>query len=249
MSRILIVGAGGVAAPFAIALTAALRGSDRKPIVRVCDDDVVERSNLHRQILFEASDVGSSKVLRFAQRMRERCEGLHVEVVEDRFTPDTVDTLLLGVDLVVDASDNFPTRFLIADASYLAKLPVIHAAAVRWTATVLASAPRGRPCYRCLFEDLPAGDAPDCATAGVLGPVCGVAGGIAAQLALAWLGGVIKGGEIHTYDGATDRLRVVPFRPRPDCALCGDAASIRTIASFRYASGEYDAPDECVASV
>src|SRR6185369_8073681 len=113
----------------------------------------------------------------------KRRAGLSVEVVRGRALPSTAAELVSRVDAVVDATDNFPTRFLLADACRLARVPVVHAAAVRWIGTVVSTASEGRPCYRCLFEDLP-GDAPDCQTAGIVGPVCGVVGGIAAEMAL-----------------------------------------------------------------
>jgi molybdopterin/thiamine biosynthesis adenylyltransferase len=102
----------------------------------------------------------------------------------------------------------------------------------------MAAAPEGAPCYRCLFEDLPSGDAPDCATAGVMGPVCGVSGAVAADLALRVLSrGALSSpyGFIVTYDGRTDRLRKVPVRPRPDCELCGASPTIEVLDEDRYA--------------
>jgi len=138
-------------------------------------------------------------------------------------------------DVVVDATDNFASRFLLADACHLASVPVVHAAAVRTHATVLTVGPLGAPCYRCVFEDLPEGPAPDCATAGVLGPVCGVAGAVAADRALALLAGKGVAGDLVTYEGPADRLRRLRVRGRSDCALCGEAPLIRAIEAERYA--------------
>src|SRR5439155_1305146 len=108
--------------------------------------------------------------------------------------------------VVVDATDNFASRFLIADACALAGVPVVHAAAIRWNATVLAVAASGKPCYRCVFEDLPKGANLDCATGGIVGPVCGVAGAVAADRALATLRGKMSHfGAIVTFDGRRDR--------------------------------------------
>jgi molybdopterin/thiamine biosynthesis adenylyltransferase len=116
-------------------------------------------------------------------------------------------------------------------------VPIVHAAAIRWRATVLAAVPSGRPCYRCLFEDLPAEAAPDCGTAGVVGPVCGVAGALAADRAVRLLAGdTSAAGIITTYDGLRGALRDVAVRPRPDCALCGDAPVIAAIDAARYAA-------------
>jgi adenylyltransferase/sulfurtransferase len=230
-ATILLVGAGGIGAPFA--LTLAQAGASLR--VLVADDDVVELSNLHRQILYSRADVGRPKLDALTDALAEAAPGITVEAVRSRILPDNAVELAARADVVVDATDNFATRFLVADACVLAQRPVVHAAAVRWTATVLAAPPGGGPCYRCLFEDLPTGPAPDCATAGVVGPICGVAGAVAADLALRILDGDRAAfGEVYTYDGRRDRLRRVALRPRADCSLCGKARSITTIDADRY---------------
>jgi adenylyltransferase/sulfurtransferase len=232
---VVLVGAGGIGAPAAIALIA---GGVRA--LRVADDDRVERSNLHRQILFGDGDVGRPKLDAFAAALARRAPDVTVELHRGRALPHTVNAIIAGASVVIDATDNFASRFLLADACALAGVPVVHAAAVRWSATVMAVAPRGRPCYRCLFEDLPEGDAPDCASAGVVGPVCGVAGALAADRALRVLAGDASAyGEIATYDGRRDVLRAVPVRARPGCALC-DARSITDLDTSRYLANTCD---------
>ncbi|HEY4122358.1 MAG TPA: ThiF family adenylyltransferase, partial [Byssovorax sp.] len=177
--RVVLVGAGGIGAPAALAL--ALGGVRALTVV---DDDRVELTNLHRQILFTEADVGRDKVDAFADALAARAPDLSIERVRGRALPHTTGAIVDGAAVVIDATDNFASRFLLADACRLAGVPVVHAAAVRLVATVMASRGDGAPCYRCLFEDLPSGDAPDCATAGVVGPVCGVAGALAADRAL-----------------------------------------------------------------
>ena len=236
---VLLVGAGGIGAPAALALAA---GGARA--IRVVDDDRVELTNLHRQILFSEADVGRPKLEAFAAALGRRSPGVRIEPRPGRFLPATAAGLLEGVAVVVDATDNFASRFLIADACHLAAVPVVHAAAIRWRATVMAAPPAGRPCYRCLFEDLPAGPAPDCATAGVVGPVCGVAGALAADRALAVLAGRAPPyGLIATYDGRTDRLRAIAVPPRAGCPLCGDAATIASLDAARYVAAACDTTD------
>jgi molybdopterin/thiamine biosynthesis adenylyltransferase len=135
---------------------------------------------------------------------------------------------------VVDATDNFASRFLLADACFLAGVPIVHAAAIRWTGTVVCTGPKGAPCYRCLFEDLPE-TAPDCATAGIVGPVCGVVGGVAAEMALlAASGNARLFGRIVTFDGSTDQLRNIPIASRSDCSLCGREPTIVDLVETRY---------------
>lgn len=228
---VLLVGAGGIGAPVGWAL-----GLGGLPALDVADDDRVEIGNLHRQILFADDDVGRPKLDAFAERLRARFPRLAVGLHRTRATPETAASLVAGRAVVVDATDNFATRFLLADACHLAGVAVVHAAAIRWRATVLTALPEGRPCYRCLFEAPPSGAAPDCATAGVLGPVCGVAGAIAADHALGVLRG--RGGEVAgrivTFDGLRDRLREVRVASRGDCALCGREPSIRSLDAERY---------------
>jgi molybdopterin/thiamine biosynthesis adenylyltransferase len=228
-TRILLVGTGGVGAPCAIALAEAGVGA-----LRIADDDVVELTNLHRQLLFSEADVGTSKPEAARRSLLRRRPDLDVQVFEGRATPDTVFELLRNVDVVVDATDNFATRFLLADACHLSAVPVVHAAAVRWVGTVMSVRQQGAPCYRCLFEDLP-GEAPDCATAGIVGPVCGVIGGIAAEMALALAQGSTRfSAKIATFDGQRDQLRLVEVAARASCALCGPHATIRDLVETRY---------------
>lgn len=226
------MGAGGIGAPAAIALVA---GGIRDFLV--ADDDLVEETNLHRQILFDDADVGRPKVAAFCRAI-ERISGgaARAEARHGRALPDNVVDLVGEADVVLDATDNFATRFLLADAARIARRPVVHAAAVRLHATVMASPAEGGPCYRCVFEDLPEGDAIDCATGGILGPVCGVSGALAAELVLRILGLVSRPayGFLYTFDAATDRLRTVAVRARADCPLCGDKPSLVTIDEARY---------------
>ena len=126
------------------------------------------------------------------------------------------------------------SRFLLADACALAGVAVVHAAAIRWNATVLTVGASARPCYRCLFEEPPAEGAPDCATAGVAGPVCGVSGAIAADRALRLLAGDTTAASVMvTFDGLRDRLRAIPIPPRRTCPLCGERRTIRVMDAPR----------------
>lgn len=233
--RVLVIGAGGIGAPLALAL---VRAGVRA--FRVADDDRVELSNLHRQVLYREADVGRPKLEAFAAALERLAPEVEVELARTRFLPHVAEELLARVDVVVDATDNFASRFLIADACKMHQLPVVHAAAVRWTATVMAASPSGGPCYRCLFEDLPTGDVPDCATAGVVGPVCGVSGALAAELALRVLRRRREDdvpspyGFIHTFDGRTDRLRTVAVKARPTCPLCGESPTVVDLDEARY---------------
>jgi molybdopterin/thiamine biosynthesis adenylyltransferase len=172
---------------------------------------------LHRQLLFEESDVGEPKLDAAKRSLERRKPGLSIELFRGRALPDTAYALAQNADVVVDATDNFASRFLLADACHLAEKPIVHAAAVRWIGTVVSTGARGAPCYRCLFEDLPAS---------------------AAEMAIAAaLGDARLLGRIATFDGRTDELRLLTVPRRQDCDLCGHAPTIVDLAETRYTGG------------
>jgi len=230
-ARALIVGVGGLGCPAAIALARA-----GVAVLGLCDDDVVERNNLHRQILFDDADVGKSKVQVAARALKVRSADLEVRTHAHRLLPENAIELVRKYDVVLEGSDNFATKFLTADACALAGVPVVHASAVRWIGTVMAVSPGGRPCYRCLFEDVPSGDVPNCSEAGVMGPVVGIVAAIQVDLALALVAGEAVAGEVVTFDGRSDEVRRRSFLPRAGCPLCGISSRIRGIDPDAYAS-------------
>jgi molybdopterin/thiamine biosynthesis adenylyltransferase len=228
----LVVGVGGLGCPAALALARAGVGR-----VVLADDDVVDETNLHRQILFFDGDVGSDKLdaaRRGLVRLGARPE--QIELVRSRMLPDNARELARSVDVVVEGADNFATKFLCADACHLEQRPVVHGAGVRWRATAFCVAPGGAPCYRCVFEDVPAAEsAPNCAEAGVMAPVVGFAGALLADLALSVLAGdATCFGSIYTFDGRRDRLRQVPMVARSGCPLCGQSPKIFDTDETRY---------------
>ena len=211
-TRALIVGAGGLGGPLAFALGGA------KLELTIVDHDLVEVSNLHRQIQFTAADIGQPKATRLAGAVVAR--GGTARGVVAKWLTATADELGADCDLIVDASDDPDTKFGIADWAVANGRSYVIASALRYGGNVFGGAP-GVACYRCLFED-PV-DAPTCAEAGVLGPVVGAIGGVAAAIAL----GLVAND--RTYAGALfafDDLRkvaeprVVRFGPRADCPAC-----------------------------
>lgn len=226
-----MIGAGGLGCPALLALVRAGVGH-----VAIADDDQVEETNLHRQILFSAADIGRDKLdAACAALAREASAWQRVTPIRTRLLPENARRLVRDYDVVLEGADNFATKFLCADACRLEGRPVVHGAAVRFRATVWSVAPLGRPCYRCLFEDVPPSDAAlTCAEAGVLGPVVGFAGALMADLALDALAGTARTGCLYSYDGLRDQLREVPVASRPACPLCGERPTISRLEELCY---------------
>jgi molybdopterin/thiamine biosynthesis adenylyltransferase len=193
---------------------------------------------LHRQILFTESDadVRSPKVDAAARALCAIAPSVELRFHKVRLLPHGALDLVGQYDVVLEGADNYATKFLAADACGLAGVRVVHAAAVRWVATALAVGARGRPCYRCLFEDVPAEGGEGCAQAGVMGPVVGIIAAAQADLALAMIDGAPVEGQLVTFDGRTDTLRRRPIAPRGDCLLCGRQPRIRNIEAQAYVS-------------
>jgi molybdopterin/thiamine biosynthesis adenylyltransferase len=228
--RALVVGIGGLGCPAAMVLARA----GIVDTIGIADDDEVDITNLHRQILFREEDIGKPKVAAAVDRLRAFAPKTTFVAHETRLLPPNAVELVTAYDVVLEGSDNFPTKFLAADACLLAKRPIVHAAAVRWHGTALAVGPEGGPCYRCLFEDVPRENTPNCAEAGVVGPMVGVVAAAQADLALAVLRGEDVFGTLFTFDGKTLAARRHRIPSRASCALCGSARRFHSIEASRY---------------
>ena len=231
----LLIGAGGLGCATALGLGAAGVGR-----IGVVDDDVVDESNLHRQVLHRDHRIGQRKTASLGAELAERFPDLVVVAHEGRFTPANAARLLDGYDVLVDGSDNLTTKFLANDAAVLAGKPLVHAAAVGTVGQLLSVPAGGRPCYRCLFEELPPpdADAPSCAEAGVLGPVPGVLGALQAAEAVRFLRGQAPAfaGQLLQYDAVAFTLRAAKFGRNATCRVCGTAPSIRALEPGAYAA-------------
>lgn len=241
--RVLVVGVGGLGCASLAALAAY-------PVGRwvLVDEDEVDETNLHRQVLYGEADVGRSKLDAAHDALVVR--GVHssrIELRSGRVLPDNARSWFADVDLVIEGADNYATKFLVADACHLEGKPVVHGAAVGWNATVFAVAATGKPCYRCLFEDLPTGPAGSCDSVGVLGPVVGIAGALMADQALRCLSGQRIGGVLHTLDGKSARLRAIDVSARGSCPLCGNQPSVTSTPWERYTAATCDVPTACDA--
>ncbi|HSD16584.1 MAG TPA: molybdopterin-synthase adenylyltransferase MoeB [Thermomonas sp.] len=221
-SRVLLVGAGGLGSPAAYYLAAAGVGT-----LRIADDDVVDRSNLQRQILHAEARIGTPKVESAAVALSALNPRTRIEAVRERVTAGNVERLLDGVDVVVDGADNFPARYLLNDACVKLAKPLVYGAVHRFEgqASVFdAGRQRGvAPCYRCLFPEPPPPDAaPNCAEAGVLGVLPGVIGLLQATEALKLLLGIGEPlrGRLLQFDALAMRFRETRLSPDPHCPVC-----------------------------
>lgn len=229
-ARVLLVGVGGLGCPAALALARAGVAT-----LGIADDDEVDHSNLHRQVLFTEQDIGRPKADVARERLQAMAPSLEVVVHGTRLLPSNAAALCAAYDVVVEGSDNFPTKFLTSDACIVARRPVVHGAAVRWHGTVLAASAGGGPCYRCLFEDVPAEHVPGCSEAGVMAPVLGVLGAVMADLALGLVSSEARSaGTLVTFDGLALEARRRVTSARRDCPSCGVARALPDLDPARY---------------
>lgn len=221
-SRVLMIGAGGLGSPAAFYLAAAGVGH-----LRIADDDVVDRSNLQRQILHTEARIGEPKVASAQATLGALNPRTQVEAVQARVTSDNIERLLDGVDVVLDGADNFPVRYLLNDACVKLGIPLVYGAVQRFEGQVSvfdAGRHRGElPCYRCLFPEPPPPEfAPNCAEAGVLGVLPGVIGLLQATEVVKLLLGIgdSLAGRLLQFDALSMRFRETRLRHDPDCPVC-----------------------------
>ncbi len=218
-ATVLIVGLGGLGSPAALYLAAAGVGG-----IVLADGDAVELSNLQRQIAHGESDVGRNKAVSAATALDALNSEVVVEVVDKNLTDADLPGLLARVDLVVDASDNYPIRFALNRACIQAAVPLVSAAAVRGEGQISLFEPaQGGPCYRCLYHDSGSETAQSCAQSGVLAPVVGVLGSLLAMEAIKRLSGYGESlrGSLMVVDLSTMEFRKLQLSRRPDCPDCG----------------------------
>ena len=230
-AAVLVVGAGGLGAPVIEYLAAAGVGT-----LGVADDDEVELSNLQRQVIHGDDDVGRPKVESAADFVADLNPDVEVRTHAVRVEPENVEDLIADYDFVVDATDNFRTRYLINDACTLSGTPFSHGAIYKFEGQVTTFTTEG-PCYRCLFPEAPPqGMVPDCASTGVLGVLPGTVGCIQATETVKYLldAGELLDGRMLFYDAMDMRFEELEYRPNPDCPVCGDEP-IESLADVEYA--------------
>ncbi len=230
-ANVLVVGAGGLGSPAALYLAAA--GIGRLGIV---DDDLVDESNLQRQVLHSTAALGEPKVESAERRVRELNPDVEVVAYRERLNTNNVDRVLdEGWEVIVDGADNFPTRYLLNDASVWHDVPVVHGSIFRFEGQATVFAPRAGPCYRCLFPQPPPPElAPSCAEGGVLGVLPGVIGSIQGAEALKLVLGIGEPliGRLLLYDALAASFDEVSVRRDPDCPVCGDSPTITEYVDY-----------------
>ncbi len=232
-ARVLVVGAGGLGSVALTYLAAAGVGT-----LGVVDDDVVETSNLQRQVVHGTSDVGRAKTASAAERVADL--NPHVTVVEHpvRLDADTALDVLADYDVVVDGADNFPTRYLVGDACALLGLPHVWGSIYRFDGQASVWFAGEGPCYRCVFpQPPPPGAVPSCAEGGVLGALCSAVGSVQATEAVKLVLGIGEPlvGRLLVHDALRMTWDTVPVRPNPECPLCGREPTIRTLSDVAAA--------------
>jgi molybdopterin-synthase adenylyltransferase len=226
-----ILGMGGLGCPAALLLCEEAQAANLPLRLVLVDDDRVEASNLSRQILYRAGDVGSLKVDAAARRLARFGPLVDIEPRPVRFDPATSPQLLRGANVVLDGTDSFETRFAVNDACCKSGIALVHGAVLGWTGQILTVLPRLGSCLRCLFEGPPPpGALPACSEAGVASPLCGVIGAEMAAEAIRVLRGapVQAAGRLLVWEGTTGRRRAISLRPDSTCpACCAPAAAER----------------------
>jgi sulfur-carrier protein adenylyltransferase/sulfurtransferase len=224
-SKVLLIGAGGLGSPASLYLAAA--GVGRLGIV---DADVVDESNLQRQIVHSTERIGEAKVDSAQRTIEALNPDVQVVAYKERLTSENVERILAdGWDVIVDGADNFPTRYLVNDASVWHDIPVVHGSIYRFEGQVTVFKPGEGPCYRCLFPTPPPPElAPSCAEGGVLGVLPGIIGSLQANEALKLALGIGESlvGRLLLFDALSAELNEVKLRRDPDCPVCGEHPTI-----------------------
>ena len=233
-AKVLVIGAGGLGAPVAMYLAAAGVGT-----IGIADADVVDLSNLQRQIIHATADVGKPKVQSAKETMEAMNPDVKVITYHTFVTSENILDLIKDYDFIIDGTDNFPAKFLINDACVMAKKPFSHAGIIRFQGQLMTYVPGQGPCYRCVFKEPPPKDAvPTCKQAGVIGAMGGVIGSLQAMEAVKYILGVgnLLTGYLLTYNALTMEFRKVKLPTHTeDCAVCGTHPTITQLIDYEQA--------------
>ena len=238
-SKVLVIGAGGLGSPLLLYLAAAGVGT-----IGIVDDDVVDLSNLQRQVIHTTNDIGRLKIESAAETVKSINPDVNINMHKTRFDLSNAMDLVNQYDLIADGSDNFSTRFLVNDACYFGNKTLVSGAILRFDGQVATFKPhlldtdgKHGPCYRCIFRDPPPeGQVPSCAQAGVLGALCGLIGSLQASEILKELIGIGESlsGSLMICDGLGSTFRKIKVTNDPGCPLCGDQPKITELSIHAF---------------
>lgn len=236
-SRVLVIGAGGLGSPAVYYLAACGVGT-----IGIVDFDVVGISNLNRQIIHSMDDLGKLKVDSVQEKIKKLNQDINVVKYKTRIMPDNIEDIIKDYDVVIDASDNFPTRYLVNDACFFLNKPLVEAGAIEFEGIVMTIIPQKGPCYRCLYHEVPRdGVIPKCTDNGILGMVTGVIGSVQALEAVKIILNIGRNlsGRVLTFDALNLKFRDITWTKRDTCPLCGKNPSIKELKMYdiKCASG------------
>jgi sulfur-carrier protein adenylyltransferase/sulfurtransferase len=230
-SRVLLIGAGGLGSPASLYLAAAGVGT-----LGLVDADIVDETNLQRQIVHSLDTLGTPKVDSAKRTIASLNPDVNVVTYRERLTSENIDRILdEGWDLIVDGADNFPTRYLVNDASVWHDIPVVHGSIYRFEGQVTVFKPHEGPCYRCLFPEPPPPElAPSCAEGGVLGVLPGIIGSLQTNEAIKLAAGIGEPlvGRLLLFDALSTEFSDVKIERRTDCPVCGDHPTITSYIDY-----------------
>ncbi len=233
--KVLVVGTGGLGSPSAFYLAAAGVGT-----IGLVDFDNVELSNLQRQILHSTKDIGRAKTTSAKEKLQNLNGDINVIEYKERLTSANILDVIKEYDIVIDGSDNFPTRYLVNDACVMANKPLSHAGIFKFDGQATTIIPKKGPCYRCLFpEPPPPGAVPSCQEAGILGVVAGTLGVIQATEVLKYLLSIgdLLVGKLLTYNALKMNFRTIKIPRNPKCPVCGDHPTITQLIDYELFCG------------
>jgi adenylyltransferase/sulfurtransferase len=222
-SSVMVIGAGGLGSPILLYLTAIGVGH-----ITIIESDRLDLTNLQRQILYRTSDVGKHKAALTKEYLEQLNPHIQVDVINDRLSPENAFHLIENVDVVIDGSDNFPTRFLVNDVCYFKKIPLISGGVLQFYGMIMGIMPEQTPCYRCVFEHPPE-EQENCSTVGVLGPLVGSIGSLMAVETIKFLLNLKPNvmGKLLRIDALTMDFRLTELPVNESCLICGKNPKIK----------------------
>lgn len=229
-SKVLVVGAGGLGSPCLMYLASAGVGH-----IGIIDFDLVDYSNLNRQILHFSSDIGVSKLESAKKKLNSLNSNVQVDTYKTRLTADNAEEIISEYDLVVDCTDNFTARYLISDCCFFLGKPLVEGACVGYDGILMTIIPGSTPCYRCLYPKPPEdGVLQTCSDTGILGAVAGIMGSMQALEAIKVIAGIGEtvSGRVMVFDGLTTSFREIKWTRKAGCPLCGENPIIKELVEY-----------------